>query len=402
LEPTVEATMPRATRPAKPASSDALVAELIARFDYDGVSRRIVESFLLTIPGYARMPDSVMMGQILGIVRHNLELFVRCLREDREPNDAELAVLRESATQRGREGLPLQDMLHGYRLGARVAWRSLTEQADSAAEREVLLDIADRIMTYIDGISSAVSQAYLDEREHLVSEQERWARALMDGLLDASTPLEDLRRLSDKTGLGLAERYRPLATCVVDGATREHSRHAITLRTKGVIALTEGDRVCGLAPVDVAESALARPDAALAVGSPTPRDRLASGLDFARLQVTTARSLGRTGTIGPDDLLLELLLARSPELAESLRARVLGPLEEYAERRSPELLQTLAAYVEAGLDRRAAADGLSVHANTLDYRIRRIEELTGLRLADPEDLALAVLALKQSRLDGRP
>lgn len=138
----------------------------------------------------------------------------------------------------------------------------------------------------------------------------------------------------------------------------------------------------------------------LALGEPMRRDDLPSGLEFVRLQVETARSVGKTGTIAVDDLLLELLLARSPRVAAALRARVLGPLEEYAARRSPELLQTLVVFVESALDRRETATKLSVHANTLDHRLRRVEQLTGLRLGDPQDLTLAVLALKQRELAG--
>jgi DNA-binding PucR family transcriptional regulator len=39
-----------------------------------------------------------------------------------------------------------------------------------------------------------------------------------------------------------------------------------------------------------------------------------------------------------------------------------------------------------------------VHPNTLDYRLRRAEELTGLRLSRPDDLMLMALALKQRTL----
>lgn len=388
--------MPRTT--SRPPTTSPVMTELIGRFDYEGVAHRIVESALPTIPGYARMPDGVMTGRILDIVKHNLELFVRCLMEDREPNDTELAVLRESATQRGREGVPLQDMLHGYRLGARVAWQALIEMATTDAEQRALLVVADRIMKYVDGISTSVAQAYLDEREHLVSEQERWARALLDGLLDLSSGADELRRLSEKAGFRLTDHYRPFAVSIPGAPAREHARIAIELRSRGFLALTEGDRVGGVAPAALDPATVARPAAAFAVGEPMSRRDLPDGLDFVRLRVETALSVGRTGLIAADDLLPELLLARSPRLAAALRARVLGPLEDYAENRSPELLRTLVAFVECGLDRRAAAAKLYVHANTLDYRLRRIEQLSGLHLSDPDDLTMTVLALRQRQI----
>jgi DNA-binding PucR family transcriptional regulator len=47
------------------------------------------------------------------------------------------------------------------------------------------------------------------------------------------------------------------------------------------------------------------------------------------------------------------------------------------------------------MTRGRAAAALEVHPNTLDYRLGRIEELCGVRLADPHDIARIELALAQ-------
>jgi DNA-binding PucR family transcriptional regulator len=101
------------------------------------------------------------------------------------------------------------------------------------------------------------------------------------------------------------------------------------------------------------------------------------------------------------DYLSELLLARSPQLGTAIERRVLGPLEDYAERRSADLLETLEVFIRIGLDRRGAADELHVHPNTLDYRLRRVEELAEIDLSQPGDLALIALALKHRGLRWR-
>jgi DNA-binding PucR family transcriptional regulator len=77
---------------------------------------------------------------------------------------------------------------------------------------------------------------------------------------------------------------------------------------------------------------------------------------------------------------------------------VLGPLQAYAERRSSDLLETLEALLDCALDRRQTAQRLHVHPNTLDYRLHRITELTGLRPSQPRDLALLELAVAQRKL----
>ena len=82
-----------------------------------------------------------------------------------------------------------------------------------------------------------------------------------------------------------------------------------------------------------------------------------------------------------------------------LEERVYGPLESAAEKGGADLQTTLEAFLEAGLDRRATAEALHVHPNTLDYRLRRIEEVTGLLFADPDAVMLLALAIRRRRLE---
>jgi DNA-binding PucR family transcriptional regulator len=90
-----------------------------------------------------------------------------------------------------------------------------------------------------------------------------------------------------------------------------------------------------------------------------------------------------------EDHLLEILMGRSPRLAARLRAKVLEPL---AGNEHGELLRTLHVLVACRFDRGATSAALHVHRNTLAYRLRRIQEIAGLDLDDPRDLACVYLA----------
>lgn len=91
------------------------------------------------------------------------------------------------------------------------------------------------------------------------------------------------------------------------------------------------------------------------------------------------------------------LLASSGEAGGAARvAALLAPLRSH-----PRLLETLHYFFEADLDVGAAAAGLGLHPNTMRYRLRRIEALTGLRLASPEAIAGVHVALLGERLAGR-
>jgi hypothetical protein len=90
----------------------------------------------------------------------------------------------------------------------------------------------------------------------------------------------------------------------------------------------------------------------------------------------------------------ELLLATVPPgVLRSFRERLLGPLRAYDDRHRAELLPTLREFLACSGSWNACAATMYVHVNTVRYRIRRIEELTGRdlsRLNDQVDFFLAL------------
>jgi len=97
--------------------------------------------------------------------------------------------------------------------------------------------------------------------------------------------------------------------------------------------------------------------------------------------VDLVRATGRQpGLYRLADVLLDYQLSRPSAALPALAAR----LEPVAEK--PELLSTLQTYLDLDRDRRAAAHALHVHPNTVDYRLRRISELTGLSAHRTEDV----------------
>lgn len=69
-------------------------------------------------------------------------------------------------------------------------------------------------------------------------------------------------------------------------------------------------------------------------------------------------------------------------------------LMEYCKNNGPELLDTLRAYLSCDRSKSAAAERLSVHVNTVKYRITQIQELTGLNLRDDETAMLLMLSFR--------
>ncbi|MGD0063526.1 MAG: helix-turn-helix domain-containing protein [Streptosporangiaceae bacterium] len=91
----------------------------------------------------------------------------------------------------------------------------------------------------------------------------------------------------------------------------------------------------------------------------------------------------------------ELLLATVPgSVLRSFRQRMIGPLLAYDQRHRAELVPTLREYLACSGSPNACAAAMYVHVNTVRYRIRRIEELTGRDLSSLADQVDFFLALR--------
>ncbi len=98
--------------------------------------------------------------------------------------------------------------------------------------------------------------------------------------------------------------------------------------------------------------------------------------------------------VAADDLLPERALCGDPAAHRALAEGVVAPLETAG----GELLATLTTYLEGGGVLEACARALFVHPNTVRYRLRRVNELTGRVPADPRDALVLRTALVAARV----
>jgi sugar diacid utilization regulator len=140
----------------------------------------------------------------------------------------------------------------------------------------------------------------------------------------------------------------------------------------------------------------------------TCRDPGEIARSYAQAQRTTQtlQRLGRSGVKGAGgvngsvsafgDLGILRLLLQVPELAElrSFAADVLGKLSMHEHEHKSEYLTTLACYFRENNSPQRASRILHVHPNTVAYRVKRIEEITGLRLDNYSDRLIAQVALE--------
>jgi hypothetical protein len=385
----------------------------------DDLARRMLDTIVREVPLYAHLPREQLDGEILAICRANLVTFLGSLRGGDGPSEAELAVIGISAARRAEERVPLEAVLTAYHVGGRVGWEAL-QAAARPSERDQLHDLAGGLMTYMQKVTSAVSAAYLEEQQAIYGEEREARRSVVEALLGGDPSAGSL---AARSGIRLAPAYLAVALDVAASpdetdagvsaavAARRKTRRieeALGGSRDGVLCLLHpggGDALLPV-PADEASAALARATELVEAVTKAAGADVWAGVSWrpgasaageaaaeAREILRLATSLGRPpGAYWLDDVLLEHAVSMSASVRDRLAA-LIAPLED-----GPDLLATLQGWFDADFDRRRAAAALHVHPNTLDYRLRRVGELTGVDLGSAHGLQLLGAALTARRL----
>jgi DNA-binding PucR family transcriptional regulator len=161
----------------------------------------------------------------------------------------------------------------------------------------------------------------------------------------------------------------------------------------GVVVLTSRvrlERLCALlseltkAPVGLSEQY-------------TTLDQTPNALRQARLAYLSAAQSAHS-LVRYEDVPIAVLLATAPDAAATVANRILGPVLALPESECDTILSTLRVWFAEDGATSVAAEKMHVHRNTIRYRLRRLEELTGRSLGQPTGLAELYLALEATRI----
>ncbi len=398
------------------AEIDRIVAVLSGRGS--ALAEAMVQNIKAEIPPYLRTADAAVLEDVRGHCERHAELILAVASQAREPQRAELAFAREAGVRRVRQGIPIDGLLAAFRVGHRTVWDAILEEAaEGTVGRDAAIALARPAMEYIDIASTQVAEAYTREEGKRSAAADRERRDLIESLLAGHVP----HALPARVAPGLQGESRfVLAVAAVAGAAGgdELPRAAqvlstqtaatrgaalVVVRHRQVVALVGSSR--GGAAAVVARLREARRelhehdgiDARLGVGTEC------AGLEgVAHGYAEAARALERTSAEKPV-LALQEMSAFDYLLASAepgTREVVLGKgrmLLEADEREGGAVSETLLAYLACDLNVKRAAERLTVHPNTVRYRLRRIGELTD---ADPRrfsDLLELVTVVRMAR-----
>lgn len=101
--------------------------------------------------------------------------------------------------------------------------------------------------------------------------------------------------------------------------------------------------------------------------------------------------------LGPYRFLCEL---KDSETMFNFCQETLGKVVTYDSQNNTELMKTIISYFKNDCNLRRTAEELFIHKNSVIYRIKKIEELTGLTMGDPEKRFNLQLSLKLIQVVG--
>lgn len=243
------------------------------------------------------------------------------------------------------------------------------------------------------------------EKESAEREKRRRLGAeLLAGLMDGRLPAEVVAQSLAERGLG--EEPRVLAVCTVEGGKAEHSDLHLRLEDRGVphLLLRRAPLLFALLPdKDRAPELFRRVvDSRASVGLSAPLGRLTRVPEAqreARWALEDVRdSPGALSRYG--EAATSFFSPRDLGEAERAARHFLGPLVDYDAAHGTELVASLRAFLAHNRSWRKTSAEIHVHTQTLVYRMRRVEELSGKKLTQTGDVAELWFALRSAEACG--
>jgi len=321
-------------------------------------------------------------------------------------DDPDLGPPRRTGRRRAQEGAPLPELLRAYRLGFAFLWEELLAEARATGDGAVhaLTDTAAAILTCSDEYAIALTEAYREAVSDRLVTTDRHRSALVEALVtggvSAHGPAWEVAKLLDLPYEGsfvaVVAENTALGTASLTGVEGRLAPHDIASAWRLSPDQQVGVVCIGRRPVELVVGVLGELATCRVGVSPTYAtvDHTPRAVRLARIAM---QNLQAPGVAQFDDSPLGVLVAADPAVARDVVQRVFGRLLALDAEDRAGLLGTVEAWLEAGGSATAAGQALFCHPNTVRYRLRRVEELTGRSVDVPRaaaELAVALQALR--------
>jgi hypothetical protein len=370
------------------------------------LSRRVAIDISRQMKVYKVESAVVSHDDLARSVTANLQTLIDALRT---PDALDLSHAQATATRRAGQGVPLADVQRAFRIGIAGLWDLLVDIED---ERRSLTATATTFWYLIDQYLEAVADAYRQTTTELVRGQRQHRRALLDALFSGGVVTEsakwDIAELfgiphdgtfavivaetGDVVAAPLGDIEETLDNVGMGSAWQRGSGYHL-----GIVSIRSLGRLAGLAQI-------LRQRANTRIGvSPafTGLDKTSWAVHLAHVALASSpRSAG--AVVCFEESPLSTLIAAAPEAASHIARQQLMPILDLPVAERDVLLDTVEVWLSNGGSTKRAAGRLYCHANTVRYRLHRVQTHLGVSLTDPVEAAQLIVALRAWRLFGDP
>ncbi|MCW2639272.1 MAG: hypothetical protein JWP76_1578 [Dactylosporangium sp.] len=383
----------------------------------DVLVEQITDRVWQTVAGYNDiLPHRAALAEQ---VRPNIQHTLEFMSSGRDIDDDDRERLDELGRTRALQGVPLSGMIQSWRVAERVlidAFCLVCIQAglNSAEQRNGIRAIS----TILDRAEQATAEAYLEIYRQLQKDHTDSVGVLVARLVDGSAgDRVEIDAQARRVGANPSVPYRCIAVTVLARPGADDSsadlarlrRHLIArlveargpspivgVRDNALILLLPAAERDSLAVIRRAlDPTQHRVDVVAGVGD------VYESLSEARAschEALMALEVGLRQGRGHDvlmygDVVVEVMLLTNPVAAHKLVKSYLGALEQH-----PQLVETIKEYINLSMSAQATGHRLVVHVNTINYRLRRVRELTGHDVRNPTDALGFSLALRAQSL----
>src|SRR4051794_5485484 len=367
------------------------------------VAEQVVDAVRAEVPSYADPFKGEMGRNIETAVTLALGGFLGIASGDEDGTpaasfervyDAAYALGRGEA----RSGRTMDALLSAYRVGARVAWRDLSDSGVRAGlPAPSVARFAELVFAYIDELSAASAAGHADELATTGRVRQRYLERLTQALLRGASPdaLEAAAERADwrppkyLTAVVLPEARSRGVLAQVDSRTLQP-----TEQVPGLEAHPELTVLLVPGTTSSRSTLLRRLSGREAVAGPArPWLEVQSSYDRALRVVALGLEPDSAAPVDTEQHLSELILGADARARADLRLQVLAPLDELRSPAAEKLRETLRSWLIHHGRREEIAAELFVHPQTVRYRMQQLRDLYGDRLEDPSWVLRLTLAL---------
>jgi PucR C-terminal helix-turn-helix domain/GGDEF-like domain len=323
--------------------------------------------------------------------------------------DFDESVATRTGVEQARNGVPLSAVMEAYRVGFRRVWEAVADEAATRAEMngDALRALTAKLLRAQDVFTGAMAAGYRRERSSRVVRDETRRSALIDALIHG--------RLVERCSLWEAADYLripsagPFVVIAADAAWSGLDalpEIEAKLRSLDVPSAWRGlaDEQVGIVHVRTDRHLAAM----LALVSRVASCRVGVSARFGDLRETaralrqarvTLRGRPDQGSLVSvfDGSILATAAISAPEVMVELASPVMECFADLGDEERDVLFETFRAWLDHGGSVRTVGEMLFCHANTVRYRLHRIEQRTGRSLTRPRDIAELCLAFEVRR-----